>query len=177
MKTKPNQKKQDTVKDLSDKFARAKAFFLTDYKGLTHKELEDLRRKLKKVEADYVVVKNTLLKKGMEEKDKTLEPLYEHLKQSTAMLFAFGDEIEAVKILADFAKNATMPKVKAGFFSGSIASEADFKKLASLPSRNILLTTLLNRLNSPIQGFHYALSWNLQQFVTVLENVKNKKAN
>ena len=98
-------------------------------------------------------------------------------RSSTATMFAYGDEIAAVKTLADFAKNLTLPKIKAGLFSGNIASENDFQRLATLPSRDILLATLLNRLNAPIQNFHYALSWNLVKFVTVLDNVKNKKSN
>ena len=177
-KAKPNQKKEDTVKDLNGKFTRAKAFFLTDYKGLTHKELEDLRRRLKKVEAEYVVAKNTLIKIALEQTGKqTSGQLKDHLKESTATMFAYGDEMAAVKALSDFAKNLTLPKIKAGLFSGNIASEADFQRLATLPSRDILLATLLNGLNAPIQKFHYALSWNLVKFVTVLDNVKNKKSN
>src|SRR3990167_587934 len=151
-KAKPNQKKEDTVKDLNGKFTRAKAFFLTDYKGLTHKELEDLRRRLKKVEAEYVVAKNTLIKIALEQTGKqTSGQLKDHLKESTATMFAYGDEMAAVKALSDFAKNLT------------------------LPSRDILLATLLNGLNAPIQKFHYALSWNLVKFVTVLDNIKSKK--
>src|SRR3989338_4335468 len=177
-KAKPKQKKEDTVKDLNDKFTKAKAFFLTDYKGISHKDLEDLRRKLKKVEAEYVVAKNSLIKIALEQTRKqTWTQLENHLKESTATMFAYGDEVAAVKTLADFAKNLTLPKIKAGLFSGNITSEADFQKLASLPSRNILLATLLNRLNSPIQGFHSALSWNLVKFVTVLENIKSTKGN
>ena len=177
-KAKPNQKKEDIVKDLNGKFAKAKAFFLTDYKGISHKDLEILRRKLKEVEAEFVVAKNTLIKIALDQtSNQTWAQLKDHLKESTATMFAYGDEIAAVKTLADFAKNLTLPKIKAGLFSGNIASENDFQRLATLPSRDILLATLLNRLNAPIQNFHYALSWNLVKFVTVLDNVKNKKSN
>src|SRR3989338_10786573 len=177
-KAKSNQKKENTAKDLYGKFTKAKAFFLTDYKGISHKDLEVLRRKLKKVEAEFVVAKNTLIKIALDQTGKqTWAQLKDHLKESTATMFAYGDEMAAVKTLADFAKNLTLPKIKGGLFSGNIASEADFQKLASLPSRNILLATLLYRLHSPIQGFHYALNWNLQKFVTVLENIKSTKGN
>ena len=57
-KSKPNQKKENAISEIKGNLDRAKAFVLTDYKGLTHKQLEDLRKSLKKVEAEYKIVKN-----------------------------------------------------------------------------------------------------------------------
>lgn len=170
----PNQKKIDTVADLKQKLEKAKAFFLTDYRGLTHQQLEQLRKGLKKVEAEYLVAKNTLLKLAMKSFDKAFE---NELKNPTATLLAYGDEIAPIKELANFIKNAQLPKIKLGFFGGKVATESDFKQLATLPTKDILMSTLVSRLKSPISGFHYALNWNLRRFVTVLENVKSKKGN
>lgn len=175
-KSKLNQRKIDTVTALKEKLSRAKAVFVTDYRGLTHKQLEDLRKSLKKAEAEYLIVKNTLLKKTLEASDnKNKEGLYDSLKQPTAALFAYGDQISAVKALADFAKINIMPKVKAGLFENDLISTDDFKRLASLPSKEILLATLAFRMKSPIYGLHYALNWNLQRFVIALNNIKGKK--
>ncbi|MCL5797662.1 MAG: 50S ribosomal protein L10 [Patescibacteria group bacterium] len=169
-------RKTDTVKALSEKLAKTKSLFLTDYRGLTHKQMEELRRALKKAEADFLVAKNTLLKIALKdwnsEAEKELDSL---LNNPTATFFTYGDEVTAIKILAQFMKTNQLPKIKAGVFGGKQVSEADFQKLASLPSREILLATLAARLQSPVSGLHNALSWNLRKFVTVLDNIKNKK--
>lgn len=171
-----SKKNIDSVKTLTDKLAKAKALFLADYRGLTHQQLESLRKTLKKVEAEFLVVKNTLLKITMEQlNNETMKQLTPELKNPTATLLIYGEEIAPIKALADFVKKNVLPKIKIGLFSGKLATETDFNKLASLPTRDILLAMLVNRLNSPIQGLHYSLNWNLQRLATVVNNIKNKK--
>lgn len=179
--TKINQRKSDAVSQLADKLGKAKAFFLTDYRGLTHQQVETLKKTLKKVEGEFLVAKNTLLRIAMKQLNpsissgQTMKQLEEQLKNPTATFFSYGDEISAIKELANFIKTTQLPKIKIGFFAGNIASEADFQKLASLPTRSVLLATLVNRLKSPIYGLHFALNWNLERLVIVLNNIKSKK--
>lgn len=169
-------RKADAITKLTDKVGRAKAIFLTDYRGLTHQQLETLKRALKKVEGEFVVAKNTLLRISMKKLDAdTTKQFGEHLKNPTATFFSYGDEIAAIKALATFIKTTQLPKIKIGLFGGKIATESDFQKLSSLPTREVLLATLVNRLQGPIYGLHHALNWNLQRLVTVLSNVKDKK--
>ena len=168
--------KIEAVKMLKEKIGKSKALFLTDYKGITHQQLENLRKALKKVEAEYIVAKNTLLARALTEETQDLaKQLESTLQNPTAIFLIFGDEITAVKELAAFIRSTTLPKIKMGIFAGNIATEADFTKLASLPTKQVLLAILVNRLQSPISGFHYALRWNLQKVVTVFDNIKNKK--
>ncbi len=168
----------EAVESLKTKLQKAKSFFLTDYRGLTHKQLETLRKTLKKVEAEYLVTKNRLLKLALENSKiqmSNVKDLAQELNNPTATLLAYGDEIAPIKELFNFIKNAQLPKIKLGIFSGKIASESDFKTLASLPTKDVLLATLAFRLQSPISGLHYALRWNLQRFVLTLEAIKGKK--
>lgn len=169
-----NPRKADAVTKLTNKLGKAKAFFLTDYRGLTHQQLETLKKSLKKVEGEFLVAKNTLLKIAL--KDNSAKQDFEkELKNPTATLFAYGDEIAAIKELANFIKTTQLPKIKIGLFGGKLATEADFTKLASLPTRDVLLATLAIRLKGPIYGLHYALNWNLQRLVVALNNIKSKK--
>jgi large subunit ribosomal protein L10 len=171
-----NTKKVDEVTLLKGKLGKTKALFLTEYRGLTHQQLEQLRRALKKVQAEYIVAKNSLMHIAMKEwNSAAAEKLKDGLKNPTATLLAMGDEVAAIKALSEFIKTAQLPKVKIGFFSGEVTKEEDFKKLATLPVRSQLLGMLVGQLNSPIQGLHYALNWNLQKLVTVLGNIKDKK--
>lgn len=171
-------RKTETIDSIKEKLTRTKAMFVTEYRGLTHQQMEQLRRALKKVEADFLVAKNTLFKLALEKsniKAENIKTITSELKNPTATFFAYGDEIAAIKTLAKFIKTVQLPKIKIGFFGGVAATEADFNKLATLPTMDILLATLAVRLKSPIYGFHYALSWNLRKLVTVLGNIKEKK--
>ncbi len=177
LKTSPNrQRKIEAVTGLQDKLAAAKAFFFTDYRGLTHKQLEELRKALKKVEAEFIVAKNTLLKLAIQQLPKeSLEQLESALNNPTAALLIHGDPVNAVKTVAKFIKNFQLPKIKIGFFEERIATSDDFKKLSILPNREILLATLAMRMKSPLYGLHYALNWNLKRIVVALNNIKEKK--
>lgn len=175
------QKKIDSVTELKTKIDKSKSLFLADYKGLTHQQMEQLKKALKKVEAEFVVTKNTLLKIALKEslklKDQkdAISEFEKNLVNSTASLFTYGDEIAAIKEMAKFIKTRELPKIKMGLFSDKIASDKDFTQLANLPAREVLLSMLVSRLQSPISELHYALNWNLQRFVTVLGNIKDKK--
>lgn len=174
----PNQKNIDAVKSLTEKLKKARSVFLTDYRGLTHQQLEQLRRALKKVEAEFLVAKNTLIKIALKaNKVADSDKIEAELNNPTATLVAYGDEIAAIKVLSDFIKKIQLPKVKLGLFDGKLATVADFDKLAALPTRDILLATLAARLKSPITGLHYSLKWNLNKFVYALNAVKSKKTN
>jgi large subunit ribosomal protein L10 len=176
----PAQKKIETVENIKNKLGKANAFFLADYKGLTHQQLEGLRKVVKNAEGEFSVVKNRLFGLALKEnKNKALEKFIEDIKakltQSTGIFFAYGEEISLVKAISEFIKNHQLPIIKIGFFADNIATEADFKKLSNLPTKEVLIATLLNRIQSPLYGLHRALNWNMQSLVTVLENIKNKK--
>lgn len=169
------EQKIENVSALKEKLTKAKTLFITEYRGLTHQQMEQLRKGLKKAEAEFVVAKNTLLKIALKDAGLLQDELEKQLVNPTATLLAFGDEIAAIKELANFIKLIQLPKVKVGLFGGKLATETDFKKLASLPTRDILLATLAMRLKSPIYGLHYALRWNLQGLVVALDAIKSKK--
>ncbi len=176
-KSKPNLKKAAIIDQLKERLDRAQAFFLTDYRGLTHQQLESLRKILRKIDAELVVAKNTLMKISIDncQKKKELEDIKKELENPTATFFAYGDAIEAIKKLATFTKDFSLPKVKIGFFDGNITDSDTFNRLASLPSHDVLLSTLVARLKSPLYGLHYALNWNMQRLVMALHNIKNSK--
>lgn len=176
-KISPNrQRKIEAVSALQEKLQTAKAFFFTDYRGLTHKQLEDLRKSLKKVSAEFIVAKNTLLKLTIQRlPDNAKQEMESALNNPTAALLIHGDAVNAVKTVAKFIKNFQLPKIKIGFLEDRIATADDFKKLSVLPNKEILLATLAMRMKSPLYGLHYALNWNLQRIVVALNNIREKK--
>lgn len=166
-------KKIETISDLTDKVGKSKAMVLVEYAGLKHKQLEELRKLLKKNNAEFVIAKNRLLKRALGDQATELETL---LEQPTATLFAYGDEVAPLKDLLKFFKTAGVGKAKGGLLGTKTLSEAEITKLSTLPSREILLGKLVRQLNAPIQGLHYALQWNLNKFVWALDAIKGKKA-
>ena len=166
-------KKDKTITELTDKVARAKSIVLAEYQGIKHKQLEELRRLLKKSNAEFVVAKNRLLKRALGGKATSMESL---LEQPNATLFAYGDEVAPLKELLKFFKAVGVGKTKGGLLGENALSEADVTRLATLPSKEILLGKLVRQLNSPIQGLHYSLQWNLNKLVWALSAVKGKKA-
>ena len=170
--SKGTQRKIDAVTELTSKVGKAKSIVLADYRGLKHKQLEELRRTLKKTDAEFSVTKNRLFAKALGAKAKSIEG---YLKQSTAALFAYADEVAPLKELLKFFKTAGAGTTKGGLLGDKVLAEADIATLASLPPRQVLLAKLVGQLNAPIQGLHYALNWNMNKLVWALNGIKEKK--
>lgn len=171
------QKKIDTISDLTDKIARAKAMVFVDYRGLKHKQMEELRRNLKKHSSDLTVSKNRLMLKALDSDKKGLNPVTQFFSDTTATLFSYADEVAPLKELLKYFKVAGVGKTKGGLLGSQVLSDAEVTRLAALPSRDVLLGRLVGQLNAPIQGLHHALSWNINKFVWALQAVKEKKTN
>lgn len=169
------QKKIEKVTELTDKVDKAKAIILADYRGLKHKQLEELRRALKKLDAEFAVTKNTLLQRALSEHSESKGLLDEQLREATGTLFEYGDEVAPLKELLKFFKGAGMGKAKGGLLGTTVLAEADVTRLSKLPTREVLLGQLVGQLNAPIQGLHYALNWNVNKLVWALNAVKNTK--
>jgi len=160
-------KKQESVQNLTDKLSKAKAWVLADYTGITHKQLEDLRKILKKIDGEITVVKNRLFKKALTDQKKEFDET--HLQGATAALFAYKDEVSPIKELVNFGK------VKYGFLGNNPLNAQEITRFASLPTREQLLAQLVGQLQAPIYGLHNALSWNLKKLVWTLNNIKDGK--
>lgn len=164
------------VSEISEKVGRAKALVFTNYQGMTHKQLEDLKKGLKDANAELVVTKNTLLKRALKmENGKWKIEDDESLSNPTATLFAYEDIILPLKSLAKTIKNLGLPTIKFGILDGQALTGDQVLKLALLPSREVLLSQLVGSLKVPIFGLHRALSWNLRKLVLTLKAIEQNK--
>lgn len=166
-------KKINIVEKLTEKINKSKSIVFADYIGLKHKQLEELRRNLAKTESEFVVTKNKLLERAF---GANAAKVKDQLRNSTATLFSYKDEISGLKELQKFFKTANLGKTKGGFYNNSVLDEKAVAKLAALPGREQLLGQLVGQLNTPIQGLHYALSWNINRLAWALNSIKNKKS-
>jgi large subunit ribosomal protein L10 len=145
--------KEQLVTELKDKLAGADAVYYTDFTGLNVKRMTELRRRLRKAGVEYVVIKNTLALRAVNEAGMTGQAL----KGPTGVVVA-KDAIAAAKLITDFAKeNDSKPSVKGGLYEGAVIDESTVKKLASLPTRDEALSILVGTFNSVLMMFALAL--------------------
>jgi large subunit ribosomal protein L10 len=167
------EKKVAIVAEVKEKVDKAKAMVFTDYTGLTHQQLETLKKEIRKADAEYAVTKNTLLKLALgtqvaDQEDKFQKP--------TGTMFLYGDIVAPLKALAKMVKEMEKPSIKFGIVDGKVVTDKDILKLSTLPPREVLLAQLAGMLKSPIQGLHRALSWNMQKLVLTLAAVQKTKS-
>ena len=151
--------KEATVAELTDEFRTSGGAVLTEYRGLTVKQLQDLRRALGE-NASYAVVKNTLTK--LAAKDAGVEGFDDLLVGPTAIAFIKGDAVEAAKSLRDFARDNSPLVIKGGILDGKPLTVAEIAKTADLESREALLGklagALLASLTNAVNLFNAPLS-------------------
>lgn len=163
--------KQQLVNELSTKLKGAKSVYYTDFSGLNVKRMTDLRRRLRKAGVEYVVIKNTLALRAVNESGL----VGERLRGPTGLVVS-TDPVAAAKVLSDFAKeNDQRPAVKGGLFEGRALSPAQVKQLASMPSREQMLSELGAGLMSPLAAFAGALNGMMYQMVGALEALRQQR--
>lgn len=163
--------KEATVQVLTDKIERAKSLVFADYRGLTMKQLSELRDKLRDTEAEFNITKNTLLKIALDSKVSN-ERLFEG---PIATLFAYDDEISPIKLLVKALKDAGLGKVKAGFLGDEFLPEEKINQLASLPTKDELRGKTVGVLAAPLQGIVGVLQGNLRNLVYALNEIQKAK--
>lgn len=152
--------KQAAVAEIVESFNESAGAVLTEYRGLTVKELQDLRRSLGE-HADYAVVKNTLAKLAATEAG--ISGFDELLTGPTAIAFLNGDVVEAAKGLRDFAKAHPALIIKGGYLDGKAIDAKEVAKLADLESREVLLGKLAGAMLASLQNAVYLFQAPLAQ--------------
>ena len=163
--------KEQLVSELKEKIGSASALYYTDFTGLNVKRMTDLRRRLRKANVEYVVIKNTLALRAVNESGL----VGERLRGPTGLVVA-KDAVVAAKLITDFAKeNEQKPAVKGGMFEGKAIDKAQVTKLASMPSREQMLAELGAGLQSPMAAFLGALNGMMYMFVGALDALRTQR--
>ncbi len=169
----PSSKNITSLEDIKAKLEKAQAVFLVDYTGLTHIQLEEFRRELYPLDAEIAILKNTLVNIALLE--KKIEAT-DQLKGPHAILFSNGDALATAKALVAFNKKYQLPVIKFGIFENNIIDEGKITTLATIPSKEVLLAKLLGLLNSPITSLVYDLNFNIQKLAQLLKAIEEKKS-
>jgi large subunit ribosomal protein L10 len=165
--------KEKIVADLHDNFKKSKVVILTDYKGLDVSAISKLRRKLREVDVEYKVVKNTLITIASEDTDAAL--IKDYFKGPSALALSYDDPVAPAKVLVDFAKENDKLEIQVGVMEGRVISLNEIKALSSLPSREILLGQLLSAMNGVATAFVRVLNGMPVKLLNVMQAIRDQK--
>jgi large subunit ribosomal protein L10 len=163
----PTQRKIDDVADLTDKLQRTQVTLVTDYRGLTVAEITELRKKLRDVDAELIVAKNTLtLLAAKETGHSAIEPL---LAGPTALTFAYSDAQKAAKAITDFNRGPKKLVVRGGLLGTALLSGDVLDQVTKMPTRQQVLAEVLGGIAAPASGVVGVLNAAITNIVYVLQ--------
>jgi len=170
----PTSEKEQLVEEIKDRFAASPSVILADYRGLSVKELQLLRTKLRESGAELTVYKNSLTEIAMRE--LALPSMTEYLAGPTAFVFAGEDPVAPAKALTTFARDHQALELKGGLVENQVLDAEGVRAIATLPSREELLAKLLGTMVNPLTGFVRVLNGPVEAFARTLQGVADQKA-
>ncbi|MCL5438612.1 MAG: 50S ribosomal protein L10 [Patescibacteria group bacterium] len=180
--SKNKEKKAQIVAEVAQKVDKSKILIFTNYQGMTHQQIEELKKSLKKTDAEYAITKNTLLARSFKEPNDSVSAL----SGPTGTIFGYADPIAPLKELVKIIKKLKLPLIKFGIFSAKdgsasgregwkLLSENDIIQMSSLPPKEVLLAKLFGSMKSPISNLVFVLNGNIQKLVITLKAIEIKK--
>jgi large subunit ribosomal protein L10 len=163
------EEKQHVVESIREHFRTVRSLFLIDYKGLKVVDATELRRKIREFDGNYIVVKNTLALRAAREHG--LEQMSAYLEGPTAIAFHHRDVVGMAKLLTEISKSNPNFQFKAALIDGKVVPPTEIQKIASLPSREVLLSRLVFLLKAPLQRLAGALKSPARDLALVLKQV------
>lgn len=168
------QKKSDVISVLTDSFKNARISIFTDFQGTNVEKLNNLRSKIRASGGSFKVAKKTLIHRSMDEAGLSgIDP--RELQGEIAVTFGMSDVALVSKAAYQEAKTVGTFKILGGFMDGTVLSVADITQLATLPSRQELLTAIVRSINAPRGGFVNVCAANIRGLVVALNAIVQKK--
>jgi len=167
------EKKRGLIDKLAGDLSQSEIVIVTNYRGLTAKQMSELRQDLMKGGNEYHVVKNTLARIAAKKAGK--ERMIDIIDGPVALAFGYGNIVSLVKALNQYIKSTESPlKIKGGLLGERLLTPEEVTSLASLPSKEVLISQLIAWLQVPMIGLCDVFSFPLQGLITVLQNRKQQ---
>ena len=171
----PNVKNIEAVEGLSEKIKLASALYFTKYTGMNVDQASELRQSFNDNSVEFLVSKNTLMKIATEKAGLSKDLFNEFLSGQIAIAYAGDDPTAPARVIKDFTKNNKCLEVVGLYFDGQLYSPDKYHEIASLPSKEELLTKFVISLNYPMTSILYCLQSAMVDVVNVLNNLKEQK--
>jgi large subunit ribosomal protein L10 len=162
--------KLNTVESLGEQFQSIDSAFLIDYRGLKVVDATEMRRKIREIDGHYVVVKNTLATRAA--KQTKLEQLEPYFQGATAVAYHAKDVVGLAKLLTELNKSNPNFAFKAALVEGKVVPASEIQAIASMPSREVMLSKLVFLLKAPLQRLTTVLKAPVRNFGLVLKQVQ-----
>ncbi len=163
----PTPEKAAAIDELTEKMGRAQLAVVTDYRGLTVRDLATLRRQLRGFEVDYTIAKNTLLR--IAARNVGIEGSESLLEGPTAVAFCYQDIVGPSKAISDFARTSRILNVRGGLLNGKLIGADEVNRLATLPPMEQLRAEVVGAIGGPLASLVGVLNGVLQTLVGTLE--------
>jgi len=164
------------VQNLTQELKLATSLVLVNFSGLSVKNQQILKKRLNEVQAKMVIVKNTLFKLAGKEAGSPQEVLSDTvLSGPTALIIGSQDPMAPLQVLAAFARQFEVPQFKVGIIDSTFCDKDTLTKLASLPSKEVLLAQAIGTIASPMYLLTGVLRANLQKLVYILNQASQSK--
>lgn len=161
--------KQQTLESLGEQFRSINSAFLINYRGMKVVDATELRRKIREIDGRYLVVKNTLaLRAARQTKLEQLEPYFQG---PTAVAYHRKDVVALAKLLTEVSKSNPNIAFKAALIEGKVVPPEEIQAIASLPSREVMLSKLVFILKAPLQRLATVLKAPVRDLSLVLKQV------
>ena len=171
----PTPQKEAAVAELTEKMRRAKLAVVTDYRGLSVRDLATLRRSLRPHQVDFTIAKNTLLRIAAHNAEVGSDASDQLLEGPTGVAFCYDDIVQPAKALADFARTSRILNLKGGLLGAVVVGPDEINRLATLPSPEQLRAEVVGAIGGPLSQFVGVLNGLLQTLVGTLEAQVDKQ--
>jgi len=161
------------VAELAGRLRRARAVVLTDFRGLTVGEINQLRGKLREAGVEYKVVKNRLLL--IAAREAGIEGLDAFLEGPTAAAFGYSDPVTPARVIQDFIRQQRKLEAKGGVMDRRTMTVGEVRMLADLPPRGVLLSQVAGGMRAPLYGLVGVLAGVPRSLVYVLDRVRQQR--
>jgi large subunit ribosomal protein L10 len=165
--------KTQAISELEAAIGKARNAFLIDFKGVTVPQVTELRKQVRETGSKYLVVKNTLALIAL--KDSPMIGMKDRFSGPTAVAYNSTDAVKLAKALTRFAKDVPAMQFKGAMLDGQVVPAEQIQTIASLPSREELISKLLFVLQTPIRGLATVLQANIRNLAVVLDQVAKQK--
>ncbi len=173
------QDKEQEVLEIKEKLDKAASIYLTDFSGLTVEQTNELRDEFFNINVEYKVLKNTLIKKALDQSDNKFkaqsEKIIEYLKGPTSVVFAYDDPVSPAKIIKKFFDKNEKPKLKLALVESEVYDSKKLNELASIPSKPEIMASIVGSLHAPISGIVHSLNAVLRDLASIIEEVAKKQ--
>ena len=169
----PNAENVKMLEDIKADIEGATAMWVVDYRGLTVKEIQTLRRSIREADAEMKVYKNTIMHLALEETDSP--DLDSILSGPSAFVFAGDDPVASAKVIKEFAKSNDVLEIKGGMMDGEFVDVQQVQAIADLPSREELIAKLLGTISNPLVQTVRVLNGPMEAFARAVEQIAKQK--